>query len=193
MVDWDPVAEGLEAGASDLAGTTTSIPISGLPADSLNRVQARFGNSSGESAWVQSGYLYTKPDAPTAFNAARADAASSTVNLSWVDNAAYGSTYLLEKQVGAGAWSQVATFSGAATSGSVQQSQAEAANYRVRVVTADNQYSDYSATVTVGVAFVTNKAGLKIGADNLDYCYVGTQRVRRIYKGGAVIWEDGDA
>ena len=180
-------------GASNLAGTTTSIPISGLPADSQIRVQARFGNAAGESAWAQSGYLYTTPDAPSAFVAARADAASSTVKLSWVDNASFESTVLVEKKVGAGDWIQTAMFAAPAVTGTVVQSQAESAKYRLRAVTHDNQYSGYSNEQTVAVAFVTNKNYARIGDAPLDYCYVGTQRIRRIVKGGTVLWEDGDA
>ena len=194
-LDWQIQVNGAAfgGGGTNLAGSTTSIPISGLTADSRVRVQARFGNSAGESAWAQSGYLYTTPDAPSAFVAARADAASSTVNLSWVDNAAYETNVLLEKKIGTRTWIQVATFPAGATSGTVTQSQAESASYRLRAVTSDNQYSSYSNERSVGVTFITNKAGAKLGNAPLDYCYVGTQRVRRICKGGTVIWEDGDA
>lgn len=195
QLDWQIQINGAAfgGGATNLAGTTTSIQVTGLPADSQIRVQARFGNSGGEGAWAQSGYLYTTPDAPSAFVAERADAASSTVNLSWIDNAAYETNVLLEKQVGAGAWSQVGTFAANAATGTVVQSQAEGAKYRIRAVTSDNQYSAYSAEQEVGVAFVTNKNYARIGDAPLDYCYVGDQRIRRIIKGGTVIWEDGDA
>lgn len=194
-LDWELQVNGAAfgGGAADLAGNTSSITVSGLPADSQILVRARFGNASGKSTWAQSGYLYTTPDAPSAFVAARADAASSTVNLSWVDNAAYETNLLLEKKVGTGAWSQVVTFSAGATSGTVTQSQAEAASYRLRAVTTDNQYSDYSNEQSVDVAFVTNKTSLRCGTGVLDYCYVGGQRIRRICKGPTVLWEDGDA
>ena len=194
-LDWQIQVNGAAfgGGASGLAGSTTSIPIPGLAADSQIRVQARFGNAAGKSAWAQSGYLYTVPDAPSEFTAARANAGSSTVNLGWVNNAAYEVNLLLEKKVGTGAWTQVATFPAGATSGTVAQSQAESASYRLRSVTSDNQYSGYSEEQSIGVAFVSNKNYTRLGADPLDYCYVGTQRIRRIAKGGTVIWEDGDA
>lgn len=194
-LDWQIQVNGaaFAGGAWGLAGSTTSIPVTGLPADSQIRVQARFANSSGVSGWAQSGYLYTVPDAPSGFWAARADAASSTVNLGWVDNAAYETNSLLEKKIGSGAWNQVAIFPAGSVSGTVQQSQAESATYRLRAVTFDNQYSGYSNEQSVGVAFVSNKNYTRIGAVQLDYCYVGTQRIRRIAKGGTVIWEDGDA
>lgn len=195
QLDWQIQVNGAAfgGGATNLAGNTTSVPISGLPADAQIRVQARFKNSSGESAWAQSGYLYTVPDAPSDFVAARADAASSTVNLSWTDNAAYDSTVLVEKKVGAGDWNQVTTFATPAVSGTVVQSQAESASYRLRVVTPDNQYSTYSAEQSVGVAFVTNKSSARLGGAMIDYCFVGEQRIRRIVKGTTVLWEDGDA
>ena len=193
-LDWQIQVNGaaFSGGASNLAGTTTSIPITGLPANAQIRVQARFCNSSGESAWAQSGYLYTTPSAPIDFVAARADAASSTVNLSWTNNAGYPASFLLDKLIN-GVWSQVATIAAPATSGSVLQGQAESASYRLRVVTPDNQYSSYAAEQVVGVAFVSSKNNARLGASALDYCYVGEQRVRRIYKGATVLWEDGDA
>ena len=195
MLDWQIQVNSaaFAGGAWGLAGSTTSIPVTGLPADSQIRVQARFANSSGVSGWTQSGYLYTVPDAPSGFWAARADAASSTVNLGWVDNAAYETNSLLEKKIGAGAWNQVAIFPAGSVSGTVQQSQAESATYRLRAVTSDNQYSGYSNEQFVGVAFVSNKNYTRIGSSRLDYCYVGETRIRRIAKGGTVIWEDGDA
>ena len=195
QLDWQLQVNGAAfgGGATNLAGTTTSIPVTGLPADSQIRVQVRFGNATGESAWAQSGYLYTVPDAPSAFVAARADAASSTVNLSWVDNSTYDATVLVEKKVGAGDWVQTATFAAPAVSGTVVQGQAESASYRLRVVTPDNQYSSYSNEQTVAVAFVTNKNYTRIGDVPLDYCFVGEQRIRRIVKGSTVLWEDGDA
>ena len=180
-------------GAVNLAGTTTSFSLTALPADSRIQVQARFSNAAGESAWAQSGYLYTVPDAPSGFTAARADVASSTVNLSWVDNAAYETNALLEKKIGAGAWNQVATFPAGSVSGTVQQSQAESATYRLRMATPDNQYSGYSGEQTVGVAFVSNKNFARVGGGSLDLCFVGGTRIRRICKGAAVLWEDGDA
>ena len=193
-LDWQIQVNGaaFSGGASNLAGTTTSIPITGLPANAQIRVQTRFCNSSGESAWAQSGYLYTTPSAPIDFVAARADAASSTVNLSWTNNAGYPASFLLDKLIN-GVWSQVATIAAPATSGSVLQGQAESASYRLRVVTPDNQYSSYAAEQVVGVAFVSSKNNARLGASALDYCYVGEQRVRRIYKGATVLWEDGDA
>ena len=193
-LDWQIQVNGaaFAGGAWGLAGSTTSIPVTGLPADSQIRVQARFGNAAGESAWAQSGYLYTVPDAPSGFTAARANAGSSTVNLSWVNNAGYPANYLLEKLAG-GVWTQVATFAGNAVAGTVQQGQAESASYRLRTVTSDNQYSGYSGEWAVGVAFVSNKNNLRVGGSPLSRCYVGGTRIRRIAKGGTVIWEDGDA
>ena len=194
QLDWQIQVNGgaFGGGATNLAGSTTSIPISGLPANSQIRVQARFVNAAGESAWAQSGYLYTTPDAPGGFTAARADAASSTVNLSWVNNADYPANYLLEKLAG-GVWTQVAAFAGNAVAGTVQQGQAESASYRLRAVTSDNQYSGYSGEQSIGVAFVSNKNYARVGDGPLDLCFVGETRIRRICKGATVLWEDGDA
>ena len=195
QLDWQIQVNGgaFGGGATNLAGSTTSIPVTGLPADSQIKVQARFGNASGKSAWAQSPSLYTVPDAPSNLVAARANAASSTVNLSWQNNAAYPANFLLEKLTGGVLWSQVATFPGNVTAGSIGQGQAESASYRLRAITTDNQYSGYSNVDDVAVAFVSNKGGSRLGAVQLDYCYVGTKRIRRIAKGGTVIWEDGDA
>lgn len=194
LMSWQIQVNGAAFGGGEamLAGTTTQRPISGLPADSQIRVQACFINNTGASAWAQSGYLYTTPDAPSDFVATRSDPASSTVNLSWTDNSAYDTTTLLEKLVG-GVWTQVATFAGGSTAGTVALSQAESGTYRLRVVTPDNQYSAYSNEQTVAVAFVTNKAYARIGDGALDYCFVGETRIRRIVKGSTVLWEDGDA
>lgn len=194
LMSWQIQVNGAAFGGGEamLAGTTTQRPISGLPADSQIRVQACFINDTGASAYAQSGYLYTTPDAPSDFVATRSDPASSTVNLSWTDNSAYDTTALLEKLVG-GVWTQVATFAGGSTAGIVALGQAESGTYRLRVVTPDNQYSAYSNEQTVAVAFVTNKAYVRIGDGALDYCFVGATRIRRIVKGATVLWEDGDA
>lgn len=194
LMSWQIQVNGAAFGGGEamLAGTTTQRPISGLPADSQIRVQACFINDTGASAYAQSDYLYTTPDAPSDFVATRSDPASSTVNLSWTDNSAYETTALLEKLVG-GVWTQVATFAGGSTAGIVALGQAESGTYRMRVVTPDNQYSAYSNEQTVAVAFVTNKAYVRIGDGALDYCFVGETRIRRIVKGATVLWEDGDA
>ena len=194
LMSWQIQVNGaaFSGGEAMLPGSTTSRPISGLPVDSQIRVQACFINDAGASAWVQSGYLYTTPDAPTDFVAARSDPASSTVNLSWTDNAGYDANVLLEKLV-AGAWAQVATFAAGTVSGTTVLSQAESGTYRLRVVTPDNQYSAYSNEQVVAVAFVTNKAYARVGDAALDYCFVGEQRIRRIVKGVTVLWEDGMA
>lgn len=196
-IDWQYSvnANAFGGGGTGLAGTTTVINTTGLAANSRHRYQVRSRNvEGGPSAWTIAAAVYTKPNAPSSFTAERASAGSSTVNFTWVNNAAWPNQYLIEKSTDDGlSWSQIiATQSNGAAA--TTQSISQAARYRMRVNTpAPSMLSDYSAEVAVGVAFVSDRTKMLLGSSQIDYIYVGTQRVRRVYRGTSVVWEDGDA
>ena len=194
-VKWQLLVNNVAVGGGTVGGASTGIPINGLPSDAQIKALVNFSNSSGDSTGVLTNELYTTPDAPTAFTAARTGIGSTTVQLNWINNAGYPANYLLEKSTDAGGtWSQVAIFAGSAVAATVTQATNEAALYRLRVVTSDGQYSAYAAAQNeVGVTYVSNKAGLRLGGTPVDHCFVGSQRIRRICKGSTVMWEDGDA
>ncbi len=195
-VDWQISQNGaaFAGGGTGLAGATTSILVAGLAVDSRYIVRASSRNSEGgSSAWVSSGAIYTKPDAPSAFTAERAAAGSTTVNFTWTNNAAWPGQYLIERSLDNGAsWTQIISTS--AASASTTQSISQAALYRMRVAAlAGSEMSAYSGSVAVGVAFISDRTKMKMGTTQIDYIYVGTQRVRRVYRGTTAVWEDGDA
>lgn len=196
FIDWQySVDANAFGGGGAVAGTTTVINTSGLAANSRHRYQVRSRNAEGGSSpWQVTAPVYTKPNAPSSFTAARASAGSSTVNFTWVNNAAWPNLYSIERSLDNGvSWSTVVTTT---TNGSASatQSISQAARYRMRVNTpAPEAVSDYSAEVAVGVAFVSDRTKMLKGTSQIDYIYVGTQRVRRVYRGTTVVWEDGDA
>ena len=195
-VDWQISQNGAAfgGGGTNLAGATTNIMIASLAVDSRYIVRASSRNSEGgSSAWVNSGAIYTKPDAPSAFTAERAAVGSSTVNFTWTNNAAWPGQGLIERSLDNGAsWTQI--ISTTAASASTTQSISQAALYRMRVAAlAGSEMSAYSGSVAVGVAFISDRTKMKMGTTQIDYIYVGTQRVRRVYRGTTAVWEDGDA
>lgn len=106
---WATIEWGLETDTGSFvpqaakAGDATSWTITGLAADHRYRVRARSGNDTGLSAWTYSGYLYTTPDAVSSVVATRAGA-SSTISLTWTNNALWAADYLVERRVDSGAW-----------------------------------------------------------------------------------------
>lgn len=196
FIDWQySVNDGAFGGGGALAGSAASIPMTGLSQDAKYIVRVKSRNSEGgSSAWVASNAVYTTPDTPVAFAAARASAGSTTVNFTWTNNAGYPGRFSIEQSLDNGLnWSQVVTTT-TVGSASTTQSISQAALYRLRVFTpGDTDFSDYTPAVAVGVAFVSDRTKMKLGTSTIDYIYVGTQRVRRVYRGTTVVWEDGDA
>lgn len=179
---------------ASLPGTTTSISMSGLVANNRYVVQARSKNTEGGvSAYVQSGPIYTKPSAPSGFTAQRASASSTVVNFAWTNNANWPGQYLIDRSLDGGtSWAQI--IATAASSASTSQPISQAALYRIRVRTPSGlEVSAASAAAGVGVAFVSDRTKMKLGTDQIGFIYVGAQRVRRVYQGTSVVWEDGDA
>lgn len=180
---------------SNPLNTTTVVSI-GLPAlNSRYQFAVRARNSNGVSDWGYSNYIYTKPLAPGAFVAARAGAASETVNISWTNLAMWPGTFLIERSLnGGGSWTQFTTAAAGATSATDTLSVASSALYRMRLTALDGTtLSDYTGSASVPVALITDKGKLRKGANQIDKMYVGTTRIRQVAKGSTILWVDGDA
>ncbi len=194
-VDWQISVDGAEFGSgAALPGTTTSVPLSGLSADSKIEVRVKSRNSEGgSSSYVQPPAIYTTPNAPSSLSAARVSISSEIVNLSWTNNADWPGLFFVERSLDGGStWSQV--LSTAATTASTTQTVSAVAQYRVCVAaSAGAVYSAYSASVEVGGGFVSNRSKMPLGLSTIDHIYVGSQRIRRVSRGTSVLWEDGDA
>ena len=197
-VDWQSRANdgAWGGGGIGLPGTTTSFGLGGLPADSKIEIQVRSYNSEGGgSAWSSPAPIYTRPDAPSAFTAVRVSPGSTAVELAWTNNAAYPGSFAIERSLDGGTnWSVVATTMAGSSTVTVSQTLAQAALYRMQTVAVSGGLtSAYTASVEVGVAFISDRSKLKLGTDQVDLMYVGSERIRRVYAGTSVVWEDGDA
>ena len=115
------------------------------------RASVRGRNIDTTGPWGYSGYVYSAPSSPSALTATR-QATRTTVLLSWTNNAAYASAYLIERALDGGAWIQIGTTS--ATSYSTTLPLSSTAQYRVRAQTpAPAVQSSYTAAVEVGVGY----------------------------------------
>ena len=179
------------ASGTGLAGTTTSIPVSGLTTKQGYLATVRSRNEvGGASAWKESGYIYTTPGAPINLTASRAGAASSSVNVAWATGGGFIGVYQVERSTnGGGTWSQVGSVPAGTLAFVDTLPVASSALYRVRAQTpAPAVASPYTGTVFVSVALITDKTKIP----SVDRIYVGTERVRQVFLGTAKIWVDGD-
>jgi microcystin-dependent protein len=158
---WDTVRIQVDAGANDVwngdAGTTggggTSFTDSTVNANSAWRYRVRAENSIGDSAWVESGLIYTTPAIPSNV------AASSSGLVSWTNTASSYMSFLTEIQVtrdGGATWGTLYTAAQSATSyQDPSYSVAQKTAYRLRHKTnggvQGTLYSDYSAQTAMSV------------------------------------------
>lgn len=179
------------ASGSGLAGTTTSIPVTGLVAQQgyLATVRAR-NEVGGGSAWKESGYIYTTPGTPINLTAARAGAASSSVNVGWAFGGGFVGVYQVERSTNGGStWTQVGSVPAGTLAFVDTLPVASSALYRVRAQTpAPAIASGYTGTVFVSVALITDKTKIP----GVNRIYVGEERVRQVFLGTSKIWVDGD-
>lgn len=118
------------AQVASVPSAASSYADNGIEANHRYRYRVRAQNSAGYSAYSESGYIYTTPAAPSSVSAAKASAATVTVDA--VAAAPYATGYDIEKTTDGGAtWASVASntqlpYTDTVTGGTVR--------YRVRSV-----------------------------------------------------------
>ena len=170
---------------SSATGSTTTLVKSGLLANSRYRARARSRNVVGSSAWVESGFIYTKPAAPSGVSHTRVGG-TNKVTLFATDAAAWGSGVQVERSLDGGTtYAQIAVI----TSGSHQDSlqDEKPAIYRFSTVTPSGLRSDYVTEVVDGV-FATDKTKIP----GVARIYAGAERVRQVMYGSTRFWTDGE-
>jgi len=132
FIDWQlqTDAGSFAGGGSGLAGSTTSIPVSGLQANRRYRVQVRARNRDATGSWVQSGYIYTAPAAPA--SASVAASGTSDVVSAAVTGAPWRSGIQVERSENGGAWGNLVTVPGADAWIRTGAPQGSSRRYRVR-------------------------------------------------------------
>lgn len=115
-------------------------------ANSAYAFRVRASNAAGDSAWAESGTVYTTPAAPTGLSAIFV-ASSGSVQLAWTNAAPYAAGFEVERSGDGQAWTDAATPAAAATGWTDSAPPDGSAWYRVRSKTPDGLYS---AWATVG-------------------------------------------
>ena len=115
-------------------------------ANSSYAFRVRASNAAGDSAWAESGTVYTTPAAPTGLSAIFA-ASSGSVQLAWTNAAPYAAGFEVECSANGTAWTDAATPAATATGWTDSAPPDGSAWYRVRSKTPDGLYS---AWATVG-------------------------------------------
>jgi len=148
------IERALGAGAFSQVGTVgagvTSYADSGLTAGTTYSYRVRASNSAGDSAYSNTATATTPTvTAPAAPSGLVATAASSTaINLTWVRNSTNETSFKIERALGAGAFSQVATVGAGVTTYADSGLTANTTySYRVRASNSGGD-SAYSNTAT---------------------------------------------
>ena len=108
------IERALGAGAFSQVGTVgagvTIYADSGLTAGTSYSYRVRASNSGGDSAYSNTASATTLPTPPAAPTGMVATAVSSTqINLTWVDNSNNEDGFKIERKVGGGSFTQIAT------------------------------------------------------------------------------------
>jgi len=135
--------------ASLAAGTTSFQNTAATPGTTYN-YRVRASNSGGFSAYSAVATVVTPVAPPAAPTSLAATAVSSTqVNLSWVDTASNETSYLVERALSGGSYTQIATLAaGATVFQDTTATQLTSYDYRVRAANSAG-FSAYSAVATV--------------------------------------------
>ena len=145
-------------------------------------------NSAGASAWVESGYVYTTPSAPTGGTGTR-QATPSTVVIDITGAGTFADLILVERSTNSGSsWTSLGSFAPTATF--TDNLGSGLGWYRLRAQTpAPVIQSAYSATIVVEATFPTDTSKIP----GVTRIYAGSTRVRQVYKGTTRFWTDGEA
>ena len=172
--------------ASSLTGDVTSIDTSGYGVvdNARYRTRVRAWNSAGAGPYGTSGYLYTKPAAPTAVQAARVGE-TDQVNISWTNNAAWPGAVRLLRSVDGAPAVLVKTLAAGTTSTTDTLATPQSAVYFVQVLTVDgSQISDASAASPLVPSIAYDKDRIP----GIDAIRVGDVKVFRVMAGAEQIW-----
>jgi hypothetical protein len=154
------VERALGAGAFSQVGTVgpnvTTYADSGLIAGTSYSYRVRASNTGGDSAYSNTASATTLPSSPAAPSGLTATAASTTsISLTWVDQSTNEDTFKIERALGAGAFSQVATVGPNITTYADSGLTAGTSySYRVRASNTggDSAYSNTATATTVPTA-----------------------------------------
>ena len=171
-------------GAVGLAGTTTSIPVSGLVANQRYRARVRAVNAAGAGPWRETSFCYTTPAAPIDPAYVR----TSQVELSVTQLAPWAELIRVERSTNSGStWSELGTY----VSGTFYDPlpPGSAAWYRFRTQTpAPSLQSGYSTVLVVNALLSSDKARMP----GVTRIYQEATRIRQVIVGSNRIWADGD-
>ena len=190
---WSSVEWGLQTNSgawayqtSSASGDTTSFD-SGwagaqLPLNSRFQARVRAANSSGPGQYGTSGYCYSRPLTPTNVVASRV-ADSVQVQVTWDDTSAYAGSYLVQRSVNGGAW----TDAGTSTTKSFTDTLEMTSYARYRVVTRTPNPVQAS-TESAASNTVPTTAFEKDRIPGIELILIGTVKVFRVMSNNQQIW-----
>lgn len=171
-------------GAAGLAGTTTSINVSGLVANQRYRARARAVNVSGAGPWLETSFIYTTPTTPINPVYER----TTQVELSVTQLAPWAELIRVERSTNSGAsWAELGTYGSGEFFDPLPPGSAAWYRFRVQTPTPVMQ-SGYSTTLVVNALLSTDKARMP----GVTRIYQASDRIRQVLVGATRIWTDGD-
>ena len=172
---------------TSLAGSTSSIPLSGWAADQRYRVRVRAVNATGPSAWVESNYAYTTPAAPTGASAPRQSNVQQVL-LSVAAAGTWADLVLVQRSLNNGSsWTSLSSF---APGGSLLDTLGyDGGWYRFQSQTpSPMMQSAWSETLVVGPTLPTDTSKIP----GVTRIYTGADRIRQVFAGSTRFWTDGE-
>lgn len=150
IIQWQQSLETATWSSNITLGVTTSYTHSGLTGNLRYRYQIRSSNAAGLSGWIQSGWVYTTPAAPTG---ATVTESGSNLVVTWKNNVSYTQYQTQVWRAVNGVWGTspratlnpgVATWTDTGVGGS-----GDSYAYRIRAVTTQGEqlFSGYSTTL----------------------------------------------
>ena len=150
--NWAIIKDGPVAEVTPIDDVPNVVTSQAFSVDNDHRYQGSVAavNSGGASPTTYSDYWYGTPSAPSGLTAER-QATKTSVLLAWTNNAYWGTSFLVERSLNGGAWSQIGTTT-AHSYTDTNVPLGSTASYRVQVQTpagANTGTSEYSETAAV--------------------------------------------
>ena len=189
---WSSIEWGLQTNSgawvyqtSSASGDTTSFAsdlANPWPLNSRFQVRVRAANSSGTGPYGTSGHCYSRPLTPTNVVANRVGG-SAQVQVTWDDTSAYASSYLVQRSVNSGAWTDVGTSSTKSFADTLEMT----SYARYRVVTRTPSPVEASAE-SAASGTVPTTAFEKDRIPGIELILIGTVKVFRVMSNNQQIW-----
>ena len=173
------------AAGTSATGDITSFDLTtALVSNSRYMARVRATNAAGPGAWATSGYVFTKPPAPSDVTAARFQGSDQVV-VNWTDNAAWSGFHTILRSTNGGPFTEVGTANWSTTTFTDTLEQTSYASYMVVTKTPSpvNTSGASAPSPTVPTtAFEKDKI------PGIEQIFAGPTKVFRVMAGDQQIW-----